>query len=236
MPYPPRLPAFAFMLCCLLLAPAALANAPATGGADLHGLVHAYVERQVQQQGLVGETHIQIDASKLGQQPACAQAEAFVAGQGTLRSRFSVGVRCQAPTQWVAYVPVQLRVLGQYPVAARPLPPHTVLSETDVTLHEGDLLRLPAGVALSLDDVLGHTTQQRIAAKQTLKHNTLQAPHSVQRGQPVTLEVRGDGFSVSGEGIAMQSGEPGAIIQARTPNGQIVQGRVLNGRTLLLTM
>lgn len=231
-----RLPASVFAFFFSLLSMSAAPAAATTVALDLHALAHAYVDEQVQQQGLKGDAHIQLDTAKLDQQPACAQAEAFVAGQGTLRSRFSLGVRCLAPAHWVAYVPVQLRVLGQYPVAARPLPQNTILSENDISLQEGDLLRLPIGVAQSLEDVLGHTTLQRIAAKQTLKHNTLQAPHSIQRGQAVTLELRGEGFTVSGEGTAMQSGEPGAIIQARTPSGQVVQGQVLNARTLLLLM
>ncbi len=205
-------------------------------GPDVHSLLRDYVDQQVRQHGLEGEIQLQFDAAKLDKQPACAQAEAFLAGQGTLRSRFSVGLRCLAPTHWVAYVPVQLRVMGQYPVAARALPPNTVLGESDLALREGDLMRLPSGAAVALEDVVGHTTTQRIAARQVLKLNTLQAPHSVVRGQAVTLEVRGEGFTVTGEGTSLQSGEPGALIQVRMPGGQIVHGRVLNAQTVLLAM
>lgn len=209
------------------------ANAPET---PLQALIEAFIQQQMQEQGLDGQPHIQLDIAKLGKQPACEQAEAFLAGNAVLRSRFSVGLRCLSPEHWVAYVPVQLRVMGHYPVAARPLSPSLTLSENDITLREGDLLRLPPGVAVSADDILGYTTVQRIAASQPFKHNTLQAPHSIMRGQPVTLEVRGEGFTVSGEGTALQAGAPGAVIQARTPSGQIVQGRVINAQTVLLLM
>ena len=237
--FPPRLSAFAFtafLLCCPLPAAAQPAAPDAGALAQMRGLLRDYVEQQVLQRGLEGDIHVQFDTAKLDAQPACTEAEAFLGGQGTLRSRFSVGLRCLAPAHWVAYVPVQLRVMGQYPVAARPLAPNTVLGESDVTLREGDLMRLPAGAAVALEDVLGYTTVQRIAANQALKHNTLQAPHSVLRGQAVTLEVRGDGFTATGEGTAVQSGEPGAVIQVRTPSGQVVHGRVLNAQTVILAM
>ncbi len=226
----------AVLLGCLPLGAAALADTPPPQQNTPHALIHAYLEQQIRQQGFEGEAEIKLDTTKLSQQATCAQLEAFIAGQGELRSRFSVGLRCLDPKPWVAYVPVQLKLMGQYPVAARALPPNTVLGEHDVALRDGDLMRLPAGAALSHEEVLGHTTVQRIAARQVFKHNTLQAPHSVSRGQTVTLEVRGEGFTASGEGTAMQSGGPGAIIQARTASGQIVQGRVLNAYTVLLTM
>jgi flagella basal body P-ring formation protein FlgA len=223
------------LLSLALIAPAAAQSQP-SAGADTAAVLRQTIEREVAQQGMEGEIHAQFDTAQLTAQPACEQAEAFLGGTGKLRSRFSVGLRCLAPAQWTIYVPVNLSVQGKYPVAARPLPPNTVLSENDITLREGDLMRLPPGAALSSKDVLGRTTTQRIAAKQLFKHNTLQAPNFIQRGQTITLEIRGDGFSVTGEGTALQSGEPGAIIQARTASGQIVQGRVIDGQTILLTM
>ena len=232
---PIRLPRRFAIVLFALCGCAPLAAQPATARPELE-LLRNYLAQQVLQRGLQGQVDIQLDASKLAPHPVCSNPEAFLAGQGQLRSRISVGLRCLAPDHWLAYIPAQLRVMGQYPVAAHPIAPNTVLGANDITLLTGDLMRLPSGAAVTVEGVLGYTAVQRIGTNQVLKHNTLQAPHSVSRGQPVTLQVRGPGFTVTGEGIAIQAGPPGAVIQVRTQSGEIVQGRVLNAQTVVVAM
>jgi flagella basal body P-ring formation protein FlgA len=48
------------------------------------------------------------------------------------------------------------------------------------------------------------------------------------RGSNVRINARGNGFVVSSEGQAMDNGAPGAMVQVRTANGQVVSGVVRN--------
>jgi len=164
-------------------------------------------------------------------QQTCSNAEVFLP-DAPLRTHLSVGLRCH--TSHTIHIPVKLRLMGQYPVAARPLPPNRVLGTTDIRLHTGDLLRLPPGAATRVQDVIGHTTTQRIASGQTFKHNTLRSPRVVQRGQPLILQIRGPGYTLTSTGTALQAGEPGSSIQARTASGLTVQGLLADAQTLVL--
>ena len=97
--------------------------------------------------------------------------------------------------------------------------------------------------SIELDDVvvdpafaIGYIAQQRIGAGMVIKESALRDPDSIVRGQPVRTEARGVGFVATGEGVALESGAPGSVIQVRTSSGQVVTGTVINNTTVRIMM
>lgn len=158
--------------------------------------------------------------------PACDSLQAFLPTGAKPRPRMSIGVRCSAPQAWSTYVQANVAVPGTYYVAARALPIGQVIGVEHLQPRSGDLLRLPPGAVVSLDDAIGRSTSQRVATGQPLRQATLRHAQAVQRGHTVKVMARGAGFMVAGEGQAMDNGAPGTTISVRTRNGQIVSGVV----------
>lgn len=183
-----------------------------------------------------GTPQIHVEGLAADRFAACEHAEAFLPQGSSLRSRLTVGLRCIVPQSWVGYVQANVSIEGPYYVAARALKAGTALDSSHIAERSGDLLRLPRGAVLHADQLLGAITTQRIAAGSVIKAGTLRSADSVQRGQMVRLEARGDGFVATSDGKAMQSGEPGSQIQVRTNSGQLVSGTVMNAQTVLILM
>ncbi|WP_308240121.1 flagellar basal body P-ring formation chaperone FlgA [Candidatus Accumulibacter contiguus] len=122
------------------------------------------------------------------------------------------------------YVPVQVRIAGNYLVTARQLTPGQVVNSADLRAQSGDLGALPASVVTDPAQAIGKTVRNGIAAGQPLRSDLLSAPWLVQQGQSVKLLSRGAGFTVSNEGKALNNATEGQIAQVRTASGQVVSG------------
>lgn len=227
---PLRLARCALALACgwsLAAVSAMAAKAPAQP--DAPAAIAALVESLLRQEaaGLPGELQLVIEPVQLGSRAACSELSAFKPGGFRLRPRMTLGLRCAAPQRWTAYVAVQARMVGPYPVAVQTLRAGEALTPQAYALREGDLLELPADAVLDEGLLLGRTARQRIAAGQPLRAGALRSAESVMRGAPVKLTLQGHGFSVSRDGaVALEEGPPGSTISVRTPSGQIVSGVV----------
>lgn len=169
------------------------------------------------------------------QHTACEQLDVFLSNP-QLRSRMSVGVRCLSPQPWTLYVQASLAVEGYYYVAARDIGVGETLTLDDMVSREGDLLRLARGVIVDPSRAIGYIAQQRISAGSSIRSSALRDPDSIVRGQAVKTEARGLGFVATGEGVAMENGAPGTVIQVRTPSGQVISGTVVNSTTVRVMM
>ncbi|MGB6242163.1 MAG: flagellar basal body P-ring formation chaperone FlgA [Castellaniella sp.] len=182
-----------------------------------------------------GTATIAVDIPRITNQSACSRMDTFLAGSGGLQSRTSVGVRCLAPQPWTLYVQASVQITGPYFVANRILDRGTVISMDDLDTREGDLLRLRRVIS-DPAHIVGWITTRRIRSGGPIEGNALRDPNSIERGQQVRTIARGPGFVVSGEGQALDSGNPGTQIQVRTPNGQIITGTVLDAHTVQVMM
>jgi flagella basal body P-ring formation protein FlgA len=57
----------------------------------------------------------------------------------------------------------------------------------------------------------------------------LRAPYSVSQGQAVQVIARGSGFSIRGEGVAMNNAGEGQTVQVRVGSGRMISGIARNG-------
>lgn len=156
--------------------------------------------------------------------PPCAALEAYMNAGARPWGKTNVGVRCQTDGGWNIYVPVQVRVVGDYLVTSRALARGQVLGPADVTTRQGDLAELPAGVLTDPAQAMGKTVSLSLGSGQLLRADALRAAFVVQQGQSVKVMSRGAGFQVSTEGRALNNAADGQVVQVRTPSGQTVSG------------
>lgn len=192
-----------------------------------HSTIRAAIEEylRVQTNGLPGKATVsagQID-SRLAL-AACGAMEVFSPPGSRLWGNSSVGVRCGAPTPWTIYVSVSVRVTGPYVTLARPLPSGEVLSQGDLTMTQGDLTQMPAGVVTDLAQAVGKTLAAPGAAGQPLRADLLRTPNAVLQNQNVKVVSSGSGFQVSADGKAINNAAVGQVAQVRMNSGQTISG------------
>ncbi len=179
---------------------------------------------RTQTHGLGGEISVTagpLDTSRL---PNCSALEAYPVPRARLLGNSYVGVRCLAPHPWNILVPVRVAILSTYLASSRPLLAGQSLEVEDIQVLTGDLGSLPNGIVTEPAFALGKTLRNSIGAGQPIRRDQLLAPIVVKQGQTVRVISRGDGFSVSGEGKAINNAAEGELVQVRMPNGQSVSG------------
>ncbi len=201
-------------------------------------MVQARVSEFLQERASVlpGTPQITVTADKVEQYDACEALDVFLAGNGRLRSRMSVGVRCDAPTPWTTYVQASVQVNGEYFVAAQNIAAGQAIGRQHLATREGDLLSLPQNAVVDASQLEGAVATRRINAGTTLRSNALRSAQAVQRGRTVRLVVNGKGFVATSEGEAMGSASPGSFVQVKTASGQIVSGIVRDAATVEVPM
>lgn len=188
-----------------------------------------------QAQTLPGAAEVVVTPPRITRQTECEHLDTFLTNP-QLRSRMNVGVRCLAPEPWTLYVQASVSVTGFYYVANRTIDNGETITMDHLVAREGDLLRLARGVVIDPSLAVGYVAQQRISAGSVLRASALRDPDSIVKGQPVRTEARGLGFVANGEGVALESGAPGTMVQVRTSSGQVVTGTVVNNTTVRVMM
>ncbi|MFY3136153.1 flagellar basal body P-ring formation chaperone FlgA [Achromobacter xylosoxidans] len=226
---PANLRARAACLAALLLAPVAAARAQEAAVQAPEAIARAAQAYLLEQlAGLPGEPSVAIDPPRAERLAPCDALSPFMPSGMKLRSRMTVGVRCNGPKAWTTYVQATVSVPGHYYVASRMIAPGQALTPADLAPRDGDLVALPPGVITNPQTVAGMTAAYRINAGQPVKGAALRNAQSVVRGSNVRINARGKGFVVSSEGQALDNAAPGATVQVRTASGQVVSGVVRN--------
>jgi flagellar basal body P-ring formation protein FlgA len=215
----------------LTLAPAAAqtaapAAAPAMSRQDLAAVQRAVRQfMQAQTAGLPGQTSYTIDPidNHLSLN-ACPAPEAFLPNGARLWGHSTVGVRCIGDKPWTVFVPVQVKVVAEYLVTARPLSPGQAIAASDLATRSGDLTMLPAGILTDQEQAIGKTPTSSLGAGQALRGDLLRSPTVVQSGQSVVLQSKGPGFVVRAEGKALTQAADGQVVQVRSASGSTVSG------------
>jgi flagellar basal body P-ring formation protein FlgA len=199
----------------------------AAAPAQASDLVTATVEQylQSQTQGLPGKVSTSVGQLDPRTQLApCSALEPFMLPGSRLWGKATVGVRCLGPANWTVYVPVHVKVSGNYVVTLRPLAPGQPLAADDLTVRQGDLTNLPPSVLTAPEQGIGKTLKSGLGSGQPVRSDQLIAPYVVQQGQDVRLISKGPGFAVSNEGKALNNASEGQVARARTASGQTVSG------------
>ncbi|NOV24200.1 flagellar basal body P-ring formation protein FlgA [Cupriavidus necator] len=194
------------------------------------------VERFLQQQtaGLPGKVSVQVAPPSGGRAPECIAPDPFLPAGASSWGRISVGVRCGGERPWVRYMQARVSVLTDYYVAARALGAGEPVSQADVEVRQGDLGALPRAVITDPAQLAGAVTANRIAAGSPLRADLLRKAIAVRQGQIVTVAVEGDAFQITSEGKVLADAATGNTVQVRLRSGQVVNGLVRSGDTVVL--
>ncbi|MDD2883451.1 MAG: flagellar basal body P-ring formation chaperone FlgA [Dechloromonas sp.] len=213
---------FFISLCCLLAVNGVLA-------ADSRPIFERAAHyARTQAQGLGGKVSVEagpLDTSRL---PDCAALEPYPVRGARLFGHSYVGIRCLAPHRWSILVPVRIAILSTYVASSRSLLAGQSIEADDIQVLTGDLGSLPSGVVSEPATALGKTLRNSIGPGQAIRRDQLLAPLVIKQGQTVRVISQGPGFSVSGEGKAINNAAEGDIVQVRMPNGQTISGSAQN--------
>lgn len=183
-------------------------------------------ERYVRQQTIdhPGKVKIRMGQLDISRLPPCSGHEAFLPPGTRLSGKTYIGVRCIGPNIWSVLVPAQISIIGEYVTTSRPLKAGHTISPGDLSILNGDLATLPGSVITDPQSAIGKTLRNSVSSGQPLRGDQLLAPLVIRQGQTIRVISRGNGFSVSAEGRALNNAAEGQLAQVRMNSGQTVSG------------
>jgi flagella basal body P-ring formation protein FlgA len=188
---------------------------------------------KVETAGLPGQVSFTVGSIDPNNQlTPCTALEASMPTGARAWGRTHVSVRCQAEGGWSVFVPVQIRVIADYLVVARPLTLGQTLTAADLARRQGDLAELPAGVLTDESLAVGRTALVSVTAGRPLRADMIRQALVVQQNQSVKVVSKGPGFQVANEGRALNQAVAGQVVQVRLGNGQVVSGIARVGGTV----
>jgi flagella basal body P-ring formation protein FlgA len=211
-------------LAALLLSINPAAPVLAADSSEIRRAVDEFLRTQIK--GLPGTASYSIgtiDAERLA--GSCDGFDVSMGNGARPWGKTQVAVRCRGGT-WNLWVPVQIRVVAEYLVIARPINAGQKLTDADVRVQVGELSDLPNGVLMDREQAIGRAAIAALAAGRPLRADMLRQPTVVQQGQSVKIIGTGNGFEVTNEGRALSSAVVGQVTQVRLNSGQILSGVV----------
>jgi len=179
----------------------------------------------VQNKGLPGQASYSIGAINASGLPDdCRNLNVTMDANARPWGKTHVNVRCTEGSAWSLYVPVDIHVLVDYVVSARPLTAGQVISAADIRLRQGDLADLPQGILTDLAQAIGQLTHVSLPADRPLRADMLRQPWVVKQGQNVKVVSGGISFQVSSDGRALNNAAAGQVVQVRLASGQVLSG------------
>ncbi|WP_408426492.1 flagellar basal body P-ring formation chaperone FlgA, partial [Paraburkholderia azotifigens] len=194
----------------------------------------AYLQQQ--SAGLPGKVDITVATVFPRGLAACTTLEPFLPTGARVWGRTTVGVRCSGEHPWTLYLQAKVSIHATYFLASRSIAPGELLSAADLIARDGDLTLLPQAVITDPAQAVGSVSLMRVSAGLPLRRDMLKSADSVTIGQSVKVVAQGDGFAISSEGSAMNNASPGQPVRVKTANGQIIQGIVKDGGTVVIQL
>jgi flagella basal body P-ring formation protein FlgA len=167
----------------------------------------------------------------------CKAPTAFLRNRQISRSgRLFVGIKCHGQRERTFYLQATLKVTGTYLIAAEAISAGTLIREDMLGAKAGDITSLLGVAAISVDEAVGRVAKRNFDAGSLIKKHHLEEQLLVERGQPVSLDIIGDGFKISSQGEALQGGNLGDMIEVRTAGRKTLAGRISGRGIIRVTM
>ena len=157
---------------------------------------------------------------------------AGIAGDGQLRERTTVNVRCNGGTRWSIYIGVNLATESPVLVAQRPLATGSVPVATDFEVVVRRLPGISSRYVADIAQLAGQRLRRPVAMGEALAAEALAVAPVVHRGQQLTLVARAGGMEVRTTGIALTDGRPDERIRVQNLASQKVIEAVVRGPEL----
>ncbi len=167
----------------------------------------------------------------------CQKVEPYLPEGTRLWGKSRVGLRCtQGAVKWNVYLPITVKVFGRALVATSGLPAGSVLTAADLAQAEVDLAEDPVAALADAELALGRTLARALKPGQSLRQSHLKLRQWFAAGETVTVVAQGPGFSVAGEGQALNHGVEGQPVRVRTESGRVVTGQPTGERRVELAL
>jgi len=162
---------------------------------------------------------------------------ASIAGDGQLRDRTTVGVRCDTGNHWAIYLGVALASELPVLVAQRALPSGAAADPAAFTLVTR---RLPGLSSHYISDpalLAGQRLRRPVAQGEALNADALLTAPVVKRGQQLTLLAHAAGMEVRVTVVALADGKPDERIRVQNPASQrIVEATVRSSQLVEVSL
>ncbi len=166
----------------------------------------------------------------------CDKVHAYMPDGVQMWGKTRVGLRCeQGPVRWNVTWPVTVKVWAPALVATVPLRPGMPIREADVRMSEVDIASSPSPALVKHAEVLGRSVVHNIEPGQSLRQDDIRARRWFAAGDQVRLNVRGSGFTIASEGMALTPGDEGRCARVRTDNGRVVCAQPVGERVAELS-
>jgi flagella basal body P-ring formation protein FlgA len=164
----------------------------------------------------------------------CSDAlDVFVANNGVVQTRTTVGVRCSSNGGWTVYVPVAVETEAPVLVLRRALARRARIEALDVELQTRRLPGIASNFVNDVTAVQGRRLRRALPAGSPLTTDALDKDVLVQRGQRVTLIASASGVEIRAQGQALTEGAAHDRIRVQNVNSlKVVEGVVENAGTV----
>ena len=238
----PLVRVFAAAVLVLMALPAAAQGA----GTDTPSPIDSGLEQQIRQMAAEGnragpgaprlEVSVGLLDPRLRLAP-CALVEPYLPEGMRLWGKARIGLRCtQGATRWNVYLPITVKAFGPGLVVTGNVAGGSVLSEADLTPGEVDLAENNTAAVTDMKLAVGRTVAQTLKPGQSLRQSQLRPRQWFAAGETVTVLAQGPGFSVSGEGQALNNGVEGQPVRVKTESGRVLTGQAVGERRVELAL
>lgn len=229
---------------------AALPTPPSSGAADANAPWQAELQQLLQGsvQQVAAEVpdgsgkapRIEIELGRLDPRlklAPCEKVQAYMPEGARLWGRSRVGLRCeQGAVRWNVYWPVTVRVWGTGLMAVVPLRPGVPVAAADLRVGEIELTESVSPPLRRLEDVVGRSVLRTIEPGQSVRQDDVRARRWFAAGDPVRVMVRGSGFAVASEGVALSHGDEGRCSRVRVDSGRVLCAHPVGLRQVEVTL
>lgn len=182
--------------------------------------------------GFSDEVSVQV-RTPASMRPSCETPAFSVIGNTKLWGNVSVTARCGNEKR---FIQVAVQATGDYVVASRSIPRGAALQPDSVTLKRGRLDQLPPRAILDIHQVQNAVSLRDLVPGQPLQLSMLRQSWRIKAGQRVMVIASGDGFSVNGEGQALNNAAVAQNARVRMSSGQVVSGTVDSDGNILINL
>ena len=120
------------------------------------------------------------------------------------------------------FIQINVSASGRYWIAARLLKPGQTISPGDIQPLSGELDKLPAGLLLDANQIVGRTPTRTLRPGQPLTENQLRQRWLVVANQEVEIVAPGDGFLIHAKGKALNNAARNERVRLQTRSGRVV--------------
>lgn len=212
------------------LAATLLLLAPLAQASDLNAQLTAFFAQRLA--GFSDDVSVTIRSAP-NMLPACEQPALSVQGNAKLWGNVNVLAQCAGEKR---YVQVSVQATGNYVVAAQAITRGSTLQADSVALKRGRLDQLPPQTMLDINQAQDSVSLRDLAPGQAVQTSMLRQAWRIKAGQKVQVIASGDGFSVNGEGKALNNAAVAQSARVRMASGQVVSGMVGADGNILINL